>query len=250
MKAGTESKLKFMGLKRKLRLPFWQVVGVLEALWHTTLRNAPDGDIGKLSNDEIAAAIEWDGSADEMIDALIKSRWLDEDPEFRLVVHDWSEHCPNYLKGGYTNGHKKFADVVAKERAKLPSQATSLATDPSYLAKGGASEGVATNPIQSNPSQFKEGEGAKTDTKKFNPPTVDEVAEYCRERGNDIDPVYFFDKYTGNGWMVGKNKMKCWKATIRTWEKNKFAEGRLSASHPKNEPIKTTFPPHRIGIDS
>lgn len=163
MKAGTESKLKFMGLKRQLRLPFWQVVGILEAIWHTTLRNAPDGDIGKLSNEDIAAAIEWDGDADELIAALVKSRWLDTDPAFRLIVHDWSEHCPNYLKGGYQNGHKKFADVAARERAseaaearaKLPSQDTSLATEPSYLAKGGASEGVATNPIQVNPSQSK-----------------------------------------------------------------------------------------------
>lgn len=58
--------------------------------------------------------------------------------------------------------------------------------------------------------------------KAFMPPTVDEVAAYCSERGNNIDAEYFVDKYTGNGWMVGKNKMKCWKATIRTWEKNNF----------------------------
>lgn len=163
MKAGTESKLKFMGLKRQLRLPFWQVVGVLEAIWHTTLRNAPDGDIGRLSNEEIAAAIEWDGDADELVAALVKSRWLDTDADFRLIVHDWSEHCPNYLKGGYQNGHKKFADVAARERAKmpksdgakLPSLDTSLATEPSYLARATSSEGVATNPIQSNPIQSK-----------------------------------------------------------------------------------------------
>jgi hypothetical protein len=252
MKAGTESKLKFLGLKRQLRLPFWQVVGVLEALWHTTLRNAPDGDIGRLTNEEIAAAIEWDGDADELISALVKSRWLDADPDFRLIVHDWSEHCPNYLKGGYTNGHKSFADVVAKSRAKLPSQDTSLATELSYPAKATSSEGVATNPIQSNPIQSNpiQSNGANpakpTGSKVFVPPTVAEVAAYCADRNNNIDPEYFVDKYEAIGWVVGKSKtkMKSWKAVIRTWEKNNFEDGRKQTSKaPANEPIVTKFPP-------
>lgn len=181
MKAGTESKLKFMGLKRQLRLPFWQVVGILEAIWHTTLRNAPDGDIGKLSNEDIAAAIEWDGDADELIAALVKSRWLDTDPAFRLIVHDWSEHCPNYLKGGYQKGHKKFADIAARERAsegseaeaKLPSQATSLATEPSYHLRATSSEGVATNPIQSNSIQVNGGDEAAKRPSTPPPPPFD-----------------------------------------------------------------------------
>lgn len=170
MKAGTESKLKFMGLKRQLRLPFWQVVGILEAIWHTTLRNAPDGDIGRLSNEEIAAAIEWDGDADELIAALVKSRWLDTDVDFRLIVHDWSEHCPNYLRGGYQNGKKKFADIVARERppeptvpkndgAKLPSLDTNLATDLRPPSKATSSEGVATNSIQSKSIQGNSSQG-------------------------------------------------------------------------------------------
>jgi hypothetical protein len=161
MKAGTDSKLKFAGLKRQLKLPFWQVVGVLEAIWHVALRNAPAGDVGRLTNEEIASAIEWDGDADELIAALVKSRWLDTDPEYRLIIHDWSEHCPNYLKGGYTNGHKKFADVAARERAsvaitpgaKLPSLDGELSSVAKLPSQAGASEGVATNSIQFNPSQ-------------------------------------------------------------------------------------------------
>lgn len=56
--------------------------------------------------------------------------------------------------------------------------------------------------------------------KRFIPPTVEEVKEYCVERRNSIDPQRFVDYYTANGWMVGRNHMKDWKATIRTWEKN------------------------------
>ena len=57
-----------------------------------------------------------------------------------------------------------------------------------------------------------------TRSKRFTPPTVEEVRAYCRERQNGIDAQYFVDYYTGNGWMVGRTKMKDWKATVRTWE--------------------------------
>lgn len=54
--------------------------------------------------------------------------------------------------------------------------------------------------------------------KKSIPPTVEEVAEYCRERNNGVDAQRFVDYYTANGWKVGKNPMKDWKAAVRTWE--------------------------------
>lgn len=53
----------------------------------------------------------------------------------------------------------------------------------------------------------------------FHPPSIEEVASYCKERGNRVDPQQFIDFYTTKGWMVGKNKMKDWKACVRTWER-------------------------------
>lgn len=58
-------------------------------------------------------------------------------------------------------------------------------------------------------------------TKGFTPPSLEEVDAYCRERNNGIDPQEFLDFYTSNGWMVGKNKMKDWKASVRTWERRR-----------------------------
>lgn len=55
---------------------------------------------------------------------------------------------------------------------------------------------------------------------KFIPPNIDQVIEYCGERNNGVDPERWHDHYTANGWMVGKTKMKDWKAAVRTWEKN------------------------------
>lgn len=61
-----------------------------------------------------------------------------------------------------------------------------------------------------------------TRQKKFVPPTVEEVAAYCLERKNKVNAAYFVDHYTSNGWKVGKQNMKDWKAAVRTWEKNGY----------------------------
>ena len=54
----------------------------------------------------------------------------------------------------------------------------------------------------------------------FKQPTIDEVKEYCQERKNRVDAERFLDYYESKGWMIGKNKMKDWRAAVRTWEKN------------------------------
>jgi hypothetical protein len=54
--------------------------------------------------------------------------------------------------------------------------------------------------------------------KRFIPPSFGDIKEYCRERNNGVNPQVWIDFYTANGWMIGKNKMKDWKASVRTWE--------------------------------
>ncbi len=50
------------------------------------------------------------------------------------------------------------------------------------------------------------------------PPSIDSIRDYCNERMNNIDPQRFFDFYQSKGWLVGKSKMKDWKAALRNWE--------------------------------
>ena len=57
---------------------------------------------------------------------------------------------------------------------------------------------------------------------KFNKPKIEDVKIYCLERKNNVDAEMFIDHYESNGWKVGKNKMKDWKASIRTWEKRSY----------------------------
>lgn len=56
--------------------------------------------------------------------------------------------------------------------------------------------------------------------KYFVPPSVEEVRAYCESRGNGVDAQAFVNFYQSKGWMVGKNKMKDWKAAVGTWERN------------------------------
>ena len=65
---------------------------------------------------------------------------------------------------------------------------------------------------------------------RFTPPSVEQVTEYCKERNNNVDPQSFVDFYTAKGWMVGKNKMRDWKAAVRTWEQNRTQQKKRNAA--------------------
>lgn len=66
--------------------------------------------------------------------------------------------------------------------------------------------------------------------KRFYPPTLDEVKQYCEERKNNIDPMAFIDFYSSKGWMIGKNRMKDWKAAVRTWERKRKEQSQSESS--------------------
>ena len=69
--------------------------------------------------------------------------------------------------------------------------------------------------------------------KIFIPPNVEEVAEYCRQRQNGIDPENFVFFYESKNWMIGKNRMVNWKAAIRTWERKRHEES--NRNRPKRD---------------
>ncbi len=60
----------------------------------------------------------------------------------------------------------------------------------------------------------------KAKAKRFVKPTLNDLEHYCIERNNKVDIQKFFNYYESNGWKVGKNPMKDWRAAVRTWEKN------------------------------
>lgn len=68
----------------------------------------------------------------------------------------------------------------------------------------------------------------KKSIRRFTPPTLEELKAYCLERNNGVDAERFLDYYTANGWKVGKNPMRDWKAAVRTWERDSFPKQKKS----------------------
>lgn len=79
----------------------------------------------------------------------------------------------------------------------------------------------------------------KSQSKKFVPPTVEQVRQYCQERKNGIDAEAFVDHYLSVGWKINKSPMKDWKAAVRTWErrnKNNESGGNGNGNTPNRKP--------------
>ena len=64
-------------------------------------------------------------------------------------------------------------------------------------------------------------------SKRFTPPTLEEVEDYINEKGYNIKASKFIDYYTSNGWKVGKNPMKDWKAAVRSWAHNNYESDKV-----------------------
>lgn len=58
-------------------------------------------------------------------------------------------------------------------------------------------------------------------SKRFTPPSIEEVAKYCKERKNGVDPFKWWNFYNSKGWKVGKEKMVDWQSAVHTWEEDK-----------------------------
>lgn len=99
----------------------------------------------------------------------------------------------------------KFQDV--------PEMPTSTLTSNLTNNQPAANQQLTTN------EQEKQGEQGIKPRKRFTPPSVDEVAAYCRERGNVVDAQRFVDFYASKGWKVGNAGMTDWHAAVRNWER-------------------------------
>lgn len=117
MKHQTPDLLKFKKLQRRLGVSRLVAIGLLESLWIFTQTNAPRGDIGRFSDEEIAAAIEWSGDHGALVEALAETGWLDKCQDHRLVIHDWHLNAPRYVHGIVS---KQGGFVVASRPLQSP----------------------------------------------------------------------------------------------------------------------------------
>jgi hypothetical protein len=118
--ATTQMSRKFMRLRDQLGVPEYECVGLLTLLWLVCAREAPDGGIGKLSNDDIAYMLGWKRSSpDELVAVLIERGWLDEDRIYRLICHDWSQHCEDRIDAQLARAGRVYADGAMPRMKKI-----------------------------------------------------------------------------------------------------------------------------------
>ena len=155
MKANTPELMKFKRLQRRLNETRRGIVGLLELLWIGVSKNCPEGDVGRFTNEEIAIMVDWEGEPDLLVNALVDCGWLDVSDKSRLVVHDWLDHCPTYVKGGMATrkkaAPKNTATSTEPEAIANSSNGSSTSLEPGAIAIG--SEPVSTKPSQAKPNQ-------------------------------------------------------------------------------------------------
>jgi len=98
MKRGTPRHPKAVRLQHLLGISRPTVVGLLELLYHFTAEFAPQGNIGKFTDEDIALGCDAPCAASVFVEQLVVTGWLDRDPEHRLLVHDWPEHMDNGIR--------------------------------------------------------------------------------------------------------------------------------------------------------
>lgn len=152
-----------------------------------------------------------------------------------LELKPLSNMAFKFIKHEIDFNNEKYEDSIAKKReAGRQGGLARVANQANQANQANPSTAKQTQANQANPSIYVNDNVIVNDNvlkkkdnsnelskkeKRFLPPTVDDVRAYCHERGNNVDAERFINHYTSNGWMVGKNKMKDWKAAVRTWEK-------------------------------
>lgn len=105
-----------------------------------------------------------------------------------------------------------------------------------YDGQTGTQNGKQTGKQSANNRQAtgnkQECKNEKKERNIFIPPTFEQVSAYCKERKNSVNPQRFIDFYESKGWMVGKTKMKDWKASVRSWEQNQYQKGHVKIDAP------------------
>jgi hypothetical protein len=163
----------------------FRTIGGLFAVWSLFDEQTQDGILDGYTTKVLDSIVGFDGLSQAMLDV----GWLETDEKGRLIAVNFEEHNGKTAK-------RRAAESVRKMSAR--------------------------HADKKRPREEKRREERDTTKSGIScaRPSIDDVAAYCRERGNTVDPQSWMDHYTANGWKVGRNPMKDWKAAVRQWERN------------------------------
>lgn len=133
-------------------------------------------------------------------------------------------------ENGLKGGTKPKQNQNGTKTEPNPNQ-TVTKVEPTPNQNGTKAEPKRTNPepndndnVNDNVNDIKESEEKNP---RFYPPTLEELKKYIADNKYNVDPERFIDYYTANGWTVGKNRMKDWKAAVRNWDRSQKPGGRM-----------------------
>lgn len=164
------------------------------------------------------------GASDDDCKLLIMKRFIITFESGVIVIKHWKIH--NYIRSD-----RYKPTIYKEEKALLTEKENKAYTETDTIGIPNDTQmdtqvRLGKVSIELGKDSIEIEEETKPKRKRFVPPTLEEVKAYCKERNNNVDAERFVDYYTSNGWSVGKNKMKDWKAAVRTWEKNSFSDNK------------------------
>ena len=150
------------------------------------------------------------------------------DAEFGRLCRALIEYSANGTPIALGGNERFFADRVMMQEDKVQASYAGTSQARSEAGKAGANkrwQNIANDCKDANQNKKQKQKqispnGDSVTRTRFVPPTFEDVSAYCEERGGIVDPVRWYDYYSANGWKVGKNSMKDWKAAVRTWERD------------------------------
>jgi hypothetical protein len=122
MKTGTPYHPKTAALAARLDIPLYAAVGILEMLWHWSSQYASTGEVSKWGGESIAQHVQWGRPAEELIEGLVETGWLDRDEKGRLLLHHWADHCEDIVHRRLARQGQRFADGTTPNLKRLSGQ--------------------------------------------------------------------------------------------------------------------------------
>jgi hypothetical protein len=114
--------------------PWPHCLGLAGLLWRFASKHAPSGAVGTHSDEEIAISLEWTEDPHQLVEALVRCRLLDEaPPPERLIVHDWPEHAPRYVRASLQRQGLDFSPRYAARHDAAGLRYDAATTDPTVV---------------------------------------------------------------------------------------------------------------------
>ena len=177
--------------------------------FHLSMRADDEGFVGNPKR-----IMRMTGTGEDDLKVLLAKRFILGFESGVVVIKHWLIHNTIRMdRFGETSYREEKALLSVKEN-----RAYTLGDGKKLLATNRQPDGNQPA-TQVKLSKVKLSKDKEEGSGRFTPPSVKEVETYCNDRKNGIDPEAFIDFYSSKGWLIGKNKMKDWKAAIRTWEK-------------------------------